>query len=273
MLKHLIDPGAITRETLNLIDETPRAKPVERLPLGEETVKRADPDRPKEGPHSDEESRPERPAPRDRDPRQGVALAEVPEHFFDRRQWDDFVAGGGSREVALDRISSREAGIFVFYRQQAAEQPTEAGARAREAERVSRLGQRIVAGFLARLTGGEFVATGLQPPSIDRVVIPAELWSQLTPNFAKGKAKGGGYVFVQICVIEAAHRAPPEAEIVERIAAWLSQRRHHGDESKRILLGAARDAFGDECKTRAFDAAYRRVYCRNRGQPPRPAGR
>jgi hypothetical protein len=148
-----------------------------------------------------------------------------------------------------------------------AEQPGEAGARAREAERVSRLGQRMVAGFLARLTGGELIATGLQPPSRDRVVIPAELWEQLTANLAEG-AEGGGYRFVQVRVIEAANRVPPEVEIAGRIAAWLSERRqHHGDELKKVLLGAARGVFGDECTTRVFDAAYRRIYRRRRGRP------
>ena len=56
MLKHLIDPGAITRETLNMMNKAARGEPVEPVPLGEETVRRADPDRPLSRPHSDEES-------------------------------------------------------------------------------------------------------------------------------------------------------------------------------------------------------------------------
>ena len=248
-----------------MVGKAGRAKPVS---LVEQTVKRADRDSPKGRPHCNEESPPEHPVPRDRDPGEGVALADVPEHFFDPDQRNDFVSGCGGREAALRRISSREDGILAFYRQRVAKQPGEAGARAREAERVSRLGQSMVADFLARWIGGEFVMTGLQPPSIDRGVIPAELGEQLTLNLAERTAEGGGYDFVQVRAIKAANRVPPKVEIVERIAAWLSERRRRrGEELKKVLLDAARGAFPDECKTRAFDAAYRQVYRRNQGRP------
>ena len=38
-------------------------------------------------------------------------------------------------------------------------------------------------------------------------------------------------------------------------------------EYKQALLGAAREAFGDACTVRAFDAAYAVVYGRKRGRP------
>jgi hypothetical protein len=208
------------------------------------------------------------------DPGAGVALQEAPERFFAPDEWNDLVTSCGGREAALRTISSREDGAFVLMRQRAADQPTPVGATAREQERLAQLGARMVASFCGSLISGERVATGMQPPSIERIRVPGELWSTLMPNFEDGTAEGGGYVFAHIRVIEATHVALTEPEIVKRIEGWLGKRRaQYGDELKKTLLHDAQDAFGDEFKSRAFDAAYRRIYRRKRGRPPRPQGR
>jgi hypothetical protein len=264
MVKHLLDLRRVTRETLDQL-----ATASDQVPEGFGST----PSEPR--PHADTEMNRQQPSPHlAREASTGVALQEAPERFFDPDDWNDFISGCGSREAALHRISVREDGAFVFVRRRAAEQPTPAGSSAREDERIAQLGQRILTRFRASLIKGERVTTGMQPPSIERIAFPAELWSQLMPNFEDATAEGGGYAFAHICVIDATDVAPTESEIVVRIAAWLGKRRErYGDELKKALVHAARDEFADEFKTRAFDVAYRRIYGRKQGRPPRSQGR
>jgi hypothetical protein len=201
-------------------------------------------------------------------------LEEAPEHFFDQDGWSEFVSGCGSRQPALRQISHPEDSSFVAARQKAAEQLTPVGARARELERIAQLGQRLVADFLARLISGKLTATGMAPPSPERIGIPAELWPKLVPNFEAGTAEGSRYFFTHICITDACDVAPTEVGVVKRIAAWLTNRlEQHGDELKKTLLHAAREEFAEEFTNRAFDAAYREIYRRKRGRPRRSQGR
>jgi hypothetical protein len=185
--------------------------------------------------------------------------------------WNEFVSGCGSRQAALHRISVAEDGYYALFRRQVAEQPTPAGASAREAGRIAQLGQLMVERFRETLITRQRVATGLQPPAITRIEIPNELWSKLLPNLEDGTAEGGGYAFAHVRVIEATDPALAVPEIVLRMAAWLAKRREqHGDEKKEALLYAARDEFRDEFKIREFDVAYRRIYEGNEaGRPVR----
>ena len=173
MDKPLIDFGGITRETLEQLARVGRAEPLlpSFWPTSEVTSARR-----------------KRPPPRD--PSAGLALEEVPEHFFDQDKWNDFVSSCVGREKALRRISHPDPAFLVFARREVAKQLTSAGARAREEERVSQLGQSLVEDFRARLTSGEGVVTGFQPPSLKRATIPAELCSELSLNFEDGVAKG-----------------------------------------------------------------------------------
>jgi hypothetical protein len=113
----------------------------------------------------------------------GIALPAVPDYFFDLDKWKELVARLGSRQKALHLISDPDPAALVFIRRQVAEQQSAAGAEAREAEAVYRLGQRLVEKFRVQLISGEYVATGFQPPSIERVTIPAELHLELNFNF------------------------------------------------------------------------------------------
>ena len=264
MAKHLLDLGRITRETLDQLA-------TRNDPVGERFGSTSSEPRP----HTDKEMKCQEPSPHlARDTSAGVALQQAPERFFDPNEWNDLVSGCGSRQAALHNISVVEDGSFTHMRLRAAAQPTPLGASAREAERIVQLGRRMVASFRATLIKGERVATGLQPPSLERIRIPEELWSNLISNFEDGTAEGGGYAFAHIRVIEATDVVLTEPEIVVRIAAWLDTRREQrGGELKKVLLHAARDEFKDEFKTAAFDAAYRRIYGRKRGRPPRSQGR
>jgi hypothetical protein len=116
---------------------------------------------------------------------------------------------------------------------------------------------------------GQYIATAFQPPSIERVTIPAELHRELILNFVEGVAKSSDYIFTHVRIIKAADVARQGSDILMRIAAWLIERRAQwGDELKKTLSQAARIEFGSRCTERVFAAAYGQIYSRKRGRPP-----
>ena len=261
MNKHPLDLGRITRETLDQLATARNDWPAVPDPA---VVS------PKFPGHLNSGEQ-QLPSPLADDPSTGIPLPNVPERWFNPDHWNELVSACGGRQAALGMISSQEDGMFVLTRRRAAEQPGRVGAAAREQERLAGWAKGMVDGFRASLIGGERIATGMQPPSIDRVAVPGELCSTLVLDFVKGTAKGGGYEFRQIRVFEANDLRQTEPKTEKQIAAWLGKRREQrGSEAKKILAEAARRAFGNEFSTRAFDAAYRRVYQRKRGRPRRP---
>jgi hypothetical protein len=262
MNNHPLDLGRITRETLDQL-ATARQGVGRQLPESEQVASQPPS-------HLDPEDR-ELPAQPADDPGLGIPLQQAPERFFDPVEWDELVSGCGGRDAALRLISDEERGLLVWMQREVAQQPTPAGAAARNQQRLAPAGKRMVANFCASLINGDLVATGRQPPSVERVRLPGELWSMLVLNFVNGTARGGGYAITQVHVFDASDRARTEPEIEKRIEVWLDKRREqYGDELKKILLQGARQAFGHECNSRAFDAAYRRVYKRKRGRPHLP---
>jgi hypothetical protein len=268
MVKNFIDLRQITRETLEQLA---------RIGLGESPSLSG---RPTDGlapqpvkprAHRGSETGDPKGSPRPRSPRSaGVPLEEAPEDFFDRDEWNEFVAGCGSRRAALRQISRPKDAFFVPTLREFAEQPTDVGAKAREREKIAQLGQRLVANFLFRLVSGKLAATGMSPPSPERIGIPAELWQKLVPDFEAGTAEGSRYFFACICITEAADVASGEVELVKRIATWLTNlREQRGDQLKKTLLHEAREVFGEEFINRVFDTGYREIYRRKRGRPRR----
>jgi hypothetical protein len=206
------------------------------------------------------------------DPNHGIPLAAVPEHFFDQDKWNEVVSSLGSREKALHRISHPDHVTVVYMRRQVAQQQSAAGAKAREEERIYDLIQSLVQEFCALLLNGQYVATGFQPPSVERVTIPPELWRDLTLNFEDGVGRGCGYAFAHIRIAKVTDIPRQESNVAGRLVAWLSERRaRHGSELKKTLVELAHREFGDEFTVRGFDAAYQQVYRRRRGRPRKAA--
>jgi hypothetical protein len=206
------------------------------------------------------------------DPKHGIALPAVPEQFFDQDKWKELISRRGGREKALHRISNPDPGALVAIRRQVGEQQSADGERAREEERIYRVGQSLVEEFRAQLISGKCVATGLQPPSIERATIPPELHRDLIYSFEHGVAKGGGYIFRHVQIVKNPGIEHQKSDVSASMVSWLVDRRaQQGEELKKTLLDSAHREFGDQCTTRAFDAAYRRVYGRKRGRP-RKAG-
>lgn len=262
MNTHLLNLGRITRETLDQLATA--GQPIGRQSPASGQVAPQPPS------HLDPEDR-ELPAQPADDPSLGIPLQRAPERFFDPAEWDELVSGCGGRDAALRVISDREDGFLVWMRREVAKQPTPAGAAAREEERLAQLGKQMVANFCASLINGKRVATGRSPPSVERVRLPGELWPMLVPNFADGTATGGGYAITHVRVFDANDLARTEPGIEKCIEVWLGKRREqYGDQLKKTLLQDARQAFADEFSSRAFDAAYRRIYKRKRGRPRLP---
>jgi hypothetical protein len=257
----LIDLSRITRETLALLARTGPGAAARRSPDLSAAV-------PRDG------------APAERnaqghdigDLKLGIPLAAVPEHFFDQDKWNEVVSSLGSREKALHRISHPDPAAVVGMRRQVAQRQSAAGAKAREEERIYDLIQSLAQEFCALLLNGQYVATGFQPPSIERVTIPPEPWRDLTLDFEDGVGRGCGYTFTHIRIAKVTDIPSHGSNVPGRLMAWLIERRaRQGPELKKSLVEAARREFGDEFTVRGFDAAYRQVYRRRRGRPRKAA--
>jgi hypothetical protein len=256
----LIDFGRITRETVALLARTGRSAAAAPSPdLGAAVLMDGAPaDRNAQGHYIG-------------NPDHGIPLA-VPEHFFDQDKWNEVVSSLGSREKALHRISHPDHVTVVHMRRQVAQQQSAAGAKAREEEKICDLIQSCTQEFSALLLNGQYVATGFQPPSIERLTIPRELWRDLTLDFEDGIGRGCGYAFTHIRIAKVTDIPRQGSKMSGRLTAWLSERRaRHGSELKKTLVEVVRREFGDEFTVRAFDAAYRQVYRRKRGRPRKAA--
>jgi hypothetical protein len=200
-----------------------------------------------------------------------IPLAEAPEHFFAQDDWQELINSCGGRQAALARISWKPDGSYRLWQQGAAELLTPGGAKAREAQRIDGLAERVRSAFVAMLRS-ELVVTGFQHPSTQRERIAAELLQEMVFDFVKDTAEGGGYVIRRIRVARATAPSGEQEGIVDRMTAWLRHRQdEHGDELKKVLSDAAQSEFAEEFTTRSFDAAYSRVYGRNRGRPRKSA--
>jgi hypothetical protein len=205
------------------------------------------------------------------DPIHGIPLPAAPEHFF-QDKWNEVVSSLGCREKALHRISHSDHLTVVHMRRQVAQDQSAAGAKAREEERICDLIQRLTQEIGALLLNGQYVATGFQPPSIERVTIPPELWRDLTLDFEDGIGRGCGYTFTHIRIAKVPEIPRQRSDVSGRLVAWLIERRaRHGSELKKTLVEVAHREFGDEFTVRGFGAAYRQVYRRRRGRPRKAA--
>ena len=105
------------------------------------------------------------------------------------------------------------------------------------------------------------MGSGLHQP------VPAELWSAAIINFGDDSLVSNGFDYRHVTAAFPTEPARSERSS-DAIEVWLAERRAQcGDEVKKLLQGAARERFGKACTVRAFNAAYRAVYDRQRGRP------
>ena len=89
------------------------------------------------------------------------------------------------------------------------------GQAARQEGRYER-GLGIVADLKDRLGDGRLIATGLRPPEIERVTLPARTWPVFSMDFVKGIIVDGPYRFVEVMIA-----CPAGQQIVDECAEWL----------------------------------------------------
>ena len=198
-----------------------------------------------------------------------IPLDEAPEHFFDQQKWSEFVDCFDNRQAALQQINRPEPGIIGFYRRQIANSAGPMTAKAQREEHTAELGKALVADFKERLSNEEIVATGLSSLAVARVTIPSERWPELWPNFAADKAEGKELTFAKVRVSKPASRRTSSIRFLEECIAWLQQRQLEGESCRKVLEAEASNRFGSVLKTRDFAAAYKAVFEKPRGRPPK----
>lgn len=124
----------------------------------------------------------------------------------------------------------------------------------------SKFDEELVGAIRSRLIERQLIATALQPPSLDRIEIPASLWADLEMRFAKNSASNSDFRFTNI---EVRHASDDTEGRVAACEAWLKNQ----PRSKReALLQQAISAIPG-LKHREFDSAYKAVFGAQRGRP------
>lgn len=196
---------------------------------------------------------------------QNLTLAQAPEHFFDAEEWKKYSALFPNREKALESLCL-EPGFLTYMRHQVIELNNHDAIEARSREAIYQRGQALGASCKEKLIRGEIIATGLQPPSVERKPIPAELWNDLVPDFLANKAKSPSFEFLHIHL----SKTRPIQDIISNMAGWIQHyHNQHGESLKKVLQDKAKDHFGKNFTTRSFDTAYKECFGRTRGRPQR----
>ena len=192
-----------------------------------------------------------------------VPLRKAPEVFFDPQQWADFTAHFKSREVALKQISVMPYGPAGFYLKDNPRLSTSTEIRTRQINELFELGVALIGAFKTKLIEKQIIATGvlfgLEADPIDRVSIPADKWERLWPYFIGDTAIGELFEFRDVLLSRNDDRKTRDAELKERCIAFLRKRSADGEGQRKILEPEAYKHFGNDLKTRVFNAAYTAV--------------
>lgn len=187
---------------------------------------------------------------------EGIPLCEVPNHFFDPREWKKLVDLCGSPAQAISEISIPSLAYFAH--------------RANLPPPTIVLANSLVERFLARLRQGECTATGYDPNKRCRTELQPEDWGRCQLNFAEDQAFTGAQNFTHIRVFRRDDR-PESAKLLDELVSWLRERQTQGESRRGVLEGEAEKRFGPALTTRIFAAAYTAVFNKKRGRPRKEA--
>ncbi|MBV9932549.1 MAG: hypothetical protein JO013_16610 [Alphaproteobacteria bacterium] len=128
----------------------------------------------------------------------------------------------------------------------------------------ARRARHIVEELRTRLSDGTLVATGVVPPSPQRVEIPKERWAKLGLTLTLQVAYDENFRFIEV---EIGQGAVDQNAAVEAAAKWLASQPRT---PRKILQHDARKHF-PSITTRQFSEACRRAFGpRGPGRPPNP---
>lgn len=201
-----------------------------------------------------------------RDP---VRLKEAPALLF-ADEWARLVALKGGAEQAQEIMAHPDPGFLTFRRRELLEsnfgEPSHRAA-ALVAEEVDALVNKLRADLLILGAEGRIAAFGLYAGTGIRQPIPADLWPAATLDFAADRLTSNSFAY-HFVTVELAGQSLHVESVLVAMRAWLVQRREkHGVELKKVLQDAAREAFGEGFRVRAFNSAYAATYKRTRGRP------
>lgn len=198
-----------------------------------------------------------------------VRLREAPARFF-ADSWSTLVFLKKGEGQALAALGQRNTGHLVYMGIQAIQSgamSSEREQKARDEQKAYNLIQGLFADLQRFAADGRLIGSGLFAGTGKRQDIPSELWADAEIEFTKDRVASGKFEYRSMRVREP-ETPPAQSDPIERIHEWLEERRHQRVAEKKLeLLGAAREAFGDTCTVRAFNAVYRSVYGRKRGRP------
>jgi hypothetical protein len=201
-------------------------------------------------------------------------LQEVPDRLFDSALWSELKraaalwchhSGMAYRDAAaLEALRPDSSSFMAFARHDpdSWKNPVVAAQ-----IRVAELRDRLLADLTNKLTSAELVATGLVPPDPTRLTISANLWSELNLIIPDGVAAGRRFKFDDVRVV---CPAPPPRD---RAAAHVDWFRAHlsgiQDLTKKEIRAKAEVALGADFTVSDFKAAYKEIFARKTGRPPK----
>ena len=188
-----------------------------------------------------------------------MPLSVVPRTIFPNL-WEDYCRLFASERAAIENLGS-EAGRWLAMMSEISFSRGE-GDPGVDAELAARgkLDQELVGAIRLRLIERQLIATALQPPSLDRVEIPASLWGNLEMGFAENFASNADFKFTHIEVRLASDITEGRVTACE---AWLKNRPRS---KRKTLLDEAVVAIPG-LKHREFTSAYAAVFGNKRGRP------
>jgi hypothetical protein len=196
-----------------------------------------------------------------------IELSEAPAYFF-ADDWARLMSLKGGK--AGEAVDSPDPDGIVWVRGEFLKSDhitPEVRARAMAEEEVYAIVNRLHDGMRALGSDRRITAVGLYLGTGLRQAIPTELWATAKVAFADGTVASRGFVYHSVAVELPAASVDVES-IAAAMSAWLDGRRaEHGDETKKALLGAAREKFGETFRVRIFNAAYADCYGRIVGRP------
>lgn len=119
------------------------------------------------------------------------------------------------------------------------------------------------------LITGDLIATGVQFHHFEREVIAPEAWHKLWPKFAHECAMGTAARFEQVLLRANVDPKAIASAMRRKLVPWLREQATTGATLKNGLLQRAQQQFGNALSHRVFNVAYREVFMRTRGRPPK----
>jgi hypothetical protein len=199
-----------------------------------------------------------------KEPTSQIKLREVPATFLNAKKWDRLRSSTANKLIALCYLNAPYP------------DPTDPhdllcgnGRSRKKAVELYKLGRSLLEDGRRLLQSRKLVASGIGPNG-KRVKIPTNSWFDLWPLFATGRANGPGIMPCgsRITFHDVKVYQTKRTKMEQACADWLSANPDAAIPKKRAFHNA-RVKLGEKLSHRIFNAAYKHVFERSRGRPPK----